>query len=56
MKKAQGVMKRALGGCIISVTMSKRDRRLKEEIKKCKETNRSLNDFFSTRGVLDIFF
>jgi hypothetical protein len=23
---------------------------------KCKETNRSLNDFFSTRGVLDIFF
>jgi hypothetical protein len=35
--------------------MPKRDRRLKEEIKKCKETNRSLNDFFSTRGVLDIF-
>jgi hypothetical protein len=33
-----------------------RDRRLKEEIKKCKETNRSLNDFFSTREVLDIFF
>ena len=36
--------------------MPKRDRRLKEEIKKCKETNKSLNDFFSTRGVLDIFF
>ena len=35
--------------------MPKRDRRLKEEIKKCKETNRSLNDFFSTTGVLDIF-
>ena len=42
--------------CLISVTMPKRDRRLKEEIKKCKETNRSLNDFFSTRGVLDIYF
>ena len=26
--------------------MPKRDRRLKEEIKQCKETNRSLNDFF----------
>jgi hypothetical protein len=48
--------------------MPKCDRRLKEEIKKnlkykkknikkkCKETNRSLNDFFSTTGVLDIFF
>ena len=48
--------------------MPKRDRRLKEEIKKClkykkknikkkcKETNRSLNDFFSTTRVLDIFF
>jgi hypothetical protein len=33
--------------------MPKRDRRLKEEIKKCKETNRSLNDFFSTTGVLE---
>jgi hypothetical protein len=32
--------------------MPKRDRRLKEEIKKCKETNRSLNDFFSTRKKL----
>ena len=49
--------------------MPKRDRRLKEEIekslknkkkkkkkKKYKETNRSLNNFFSTTGVLDIFF
>jgi adenine-specific DNA methylase len=47
--------------------MPKRDRRLKEKIKfflkkkkkkegKCKETNRSFNDFFSTTGVLDIFF
>jgi hypothetical protein len=49
--------------------MPKRDRRLKEEIEKClkykkkkkinkkyKETNRSLNNFFSTTGVLDIFF
>ena len=50
--------------------MPKRDRRLKEEIEKClkykkkkkkkiqkyKETNRSLYDFFSTTGVLDIFF
>jgi predicted PurR-regulated permease PerM len=48
--------------------MPKRDRRLKEEIKKylkhrkkknnnnkCKETNRSLKNFFSTTGVLDIF-
>jgi hypothetical protein len=47
--------------------MPKRDRRLMEEIKKClkykkkyikkcKETNRSLNDCFSITGVLDIFF
>jgi hypothetical protein len=33
--------------------MPKRDRRLKEEIKKCKETNRSLNDFFSSTNKLE---